>query len=149
MQEALSVLLGEEAQGLSPAVLGRLKGEWAQEHAQSQRRSLQGRRSAHGWADGVRTHLRSEDDPRMCLLVILGVTAEGKKDIVAVTDGLRESKTSWLEVLRDLRDRGLQEAPLLAIGDGAMGFWATLDEIYPQTRHQRGWVHNAANEVGG
>ncbi|AEK58241.1 transposase, mutator type [Acidithiobacillus caldus SM-1] len=85
----------------------------------------------------------------MCLLVILGVTAEGKKEVVAVTDGLRESKASWLEILRDLRDRGPQEAPLLAIGDGAMGFWAALDEICPQTRHQRCWVHNAANEMVG
>ncbi len=124
MQEALSVLLGEEAKGLSPAVLGRLKAEWAQEHAQWQRRSLQGKRYAYWWADWVYTHLRAEDNPRMCLLVIIGVTAEGKKEVVAVTDGLRESKASWLEILRDLRDRGLQEAPLLAIGDGAMGFWA-------------------------
>nr|AFG29444.1 transposase [Acidithiobacillus caldus] len=145
MHEALSVLLGEEAKGLSPAVLGRLKVEWAQEHAQWQRRSLQGKRYTYWWADGVYTQLRAEDDPRMCLLVIIGVTAEGKKEVVAVTDGLRESKASWLEILRDLRDRGLQEAPLLAIGDGAMGFWAALDEIYPQTRHQRCWVHKTAN----
>lgn len=145
LQEALSVLLGEEAKGLSPAVLGRLKAEWAQEHAQWQRRSLQGKRYAYWWADGVYTNLRAEDDPRMCLLVIIGVTAEGKKEVVAVTDGLRESKASWLEILRDLRDRGLQEAPLLAIGDGAMGFWSALDEIYPQTRHQRCWVHKTAN----
>ncbi len=145
LQEALSVLLGEEAKGLSPAVLGRLKAEWAQEHAQWQRQSLQGKRYAYWWADGVYTNLRAEDDPRMCLLVIIGVTAEGKKEVVAVTDGLRESKASWLEILRDLRDRGLQEAPLLAIGDGAMGFWSALDEIYPQTRHQRCWVHKTAN----
>ncbi|MBU2839138.1 IS256 family transposase, partial [Acidithiobacillus thiooxidans] len=145
MQEALSALLGEEAKGLSPAVLGRLKAEWAQEHARWQRRSLQGKRYAYWWADGVYTNLRAEDDPRMCLLVIIGVTAEGKKEVVAVTDGLRESKDSWREVLRDLRDRGLQEAPLLAIGDGAMGFWSALSEIYPETRHQRCWVHKTAN----
>jgi putative transposase len=145
LQEALSILLGEEAKGLSPAVLGRLKAEWAQEHAQWQRRSLRGKRYAYWWADGVYTNLRSEDDPRMCLLVIIGVTAEGKKEIVAVTDGLRESKESWLEILRDLRDRGLQESPLLAIGDGAMGFWSALSEVYPETRHQRCWVHKTAN----
>jgi len=95
MQEALSTLLGEEAKGLSPAVLGRLKAEWAQEHAQWQRRSLQGKRYAYWWADGVYTNLRAADDPRMCLLVIIGVTAEGKKEVAAVTDGLRESKASW------------------------------------------------------
>jgi len=145
LQEALSILLGEEAKGLSPAVLGRLKAEWAQEHAQWQRRSLRGKRYAYWWADGVYTNLRSEDDPRMCLLVIIGVTAEGRKEIVAVTDGLRESKESWLEILRDLRDRGLQESPLLAIGDGAMGFWSALSEIYPEIRHQRCWVHKTAN----
>ena len=87
--------------------------------------------------------------PKMCLLVILGVTAVGKKDIVDVSDGLRGSKTPWLEVLRHLRDRGLSEALLLAIWDGALGFRAALHEIYPQTHHQRCWVHNAANEVGG
>jgi len=145
LQEALSILLGEEAKGLSPAVLGRLKAEWAQEHAQWQRRSLRGKRYAYWWADGIYTNLRAADDPRICLLVIIGITAQGNKEIVAVTDGLRESKESWLGILRDLRDRGLQEAPLLAIGDGAMGFWSALSEIYPETRHQRCWVHKTAN----
>ena len=139
------MLLGEQARGLSPAALGRLKAEWAQEHTEWQRRSLCGKRYAYWWADGIYTNLRAEDDPRICLLVIIGVTAEGKKEIVTVTDGLRESKASWLEVLRDLRDRGVQEAPLLAIGDGALGFWSALSEIYPQTRHQRCWVHKTAN----
>ncbi|MBU2755028.1 IS256 family transposase [Acidithiobacillus sp. CV18-2] len=145
LREALVVLLGEQARGLSPAALGRLKAEWAQEHAEWQHRSLCGKRYAYWWADGIYTNLRAEDDPRICLLVIIGVISEGKKEIVAVTDGLRESKVSWLEVLRDLRDRGVQEAPLLAIGDGALGFWSALSEIYPQIRHQRCWVHKTAN----
>ena len=138
LRSALVALLGEQAQGLSLAALGRLKAEW-------QPRSLRGKRYAYWWADGIHTNLRAEDDPRIFLLVIIGVTTEGRKDIVAVTDGLRESKASWLEVLRDLRDRGVQEAPLLAIGDGALGFWSALTEIYPNTRHQRCWVHKTAN----
>lgn len=140
-----SLLLGEDAKGLSPAVLGRLQAEWAKEQAQWQRRSLQGKRYAYWWVDGIYTDLRAEDDPRMCLLVIIGVTAAGKRGIVAVTDGLGESKSSWLEVLRDLRDHGRQEVPLQAIVDGALGFWSALDEIYPQTRHHRCWVHKTAN----
>jgi len=145
MQEALSILLGEEAKGLSPAALGRLKARWAEEHAAWQRRSLEGKRYAYWWVDGVYTNLRAEEDPRICLLVIIGVTADGKKELVSVSDGLRESKTSWLEILRDLQARGLQAAPLLAIGDGAMGFWAALEEVYPETRQQRCWVHKTAN----
>ena len=145
LHKALEVLLGEQAKGLSPAALGRLKAAWAQEHTEWQQRSLQGKRYAYWWADGVYTNLRAEDDPRICLLVIIGVTAEGKKEIVTVTDGLRESKASWLEVLRGLRDRGLQDTPLLAIGDGALGFWSALAEVYPGTRQQRCWVHKSAN----
>ena len=98
-----------------------------------------------GWMDGVYTNLRAEEDPRICLLVIIGVTAEGKKELVSVSDGLRESNASWLEILRDLQARGLETAPLLAIGDGAMGFWAALDDAYPETRQQRCWVHKTAN----
>ena len=145
MREALSILLGEEAKGLSPAALGRLKAQWTEEHAAWQRRSLEGKRYAYWWVDGVYTNLRAEEDPRICLLVIIGVTADGKKELVSVSDGLRESKASWLEVLRDLQARGLEAAPLLAIGDGAMGFWAALDEAYPETRQQRCWVHKTAN----
>lgn len=145
LHSALAALLGEQAQGLSPAALGRLKAQWAQEHADWARRSLRGQRYAYWWADGIYTNLRAEEDPRICLLVIIGVTAEGRKEIVAVTDGLRESKASWLEVLQDLRDRGVQEAPLLAIGDGALGFWSALTEVYPATRQQRCWVHKTAN----
>lgn len=145
MQEALSILLGEEAKGLSPAALGRLKAQWTEEHAAWQRRSLEGKRYAYWWVDGVYTNLRAEEDPRICLLVIIGVTADGKKELVSVSDGLRESKASWLEILRDLQARGLEAAPLLAIGDGAMGFWAALDEAYPETRQQRCWVHKTAN----
>lgn len=95
--------------------------------------------------DGVYTNLRAEEDPRICLLVIIGVTADGKKELVSVSDGLRESKASWLEILHDLQARGLEAAPLLAIGDGAMGFWAALDAAYPETRQQRCWVHKTAN----
>ena len=101
--------------------------------------------NAYWWVDGVYTHLRAEEDPHICLLVIIGVTAAVKKELVSVSDGLREFKASWRETLRDLLARGLEAAPLLAIGDGAMGFWAALDEAYPETHQQRCWVHKTAN----
>jgi len=145
MREALAVLVGEEAKGLSPNVVSRLKAEWAAEYAQWMKRDLSASRYLYWWADGIHTGVREEDAARSCLLVIIGVTAEGKKELVAIGDGLRESTASWLEVLRDLKARELAGGPLLAVGDGALGFWAALAEIYPETRPQRCWGHKTAN----
>lgn len=145
MREALTVLLGDQAKGLSPNVVSRLKAEWATEYANWMKRDLSGSRYVYWWADGVYTSLRGEDDARQCLLVVIGVRLDGTKELVAIGDGLRESKASWLELLRDLKARGLEIGPRLAVGDGALGFWGALDEIYPETRRQRCWVHKTAN----
>ena len=145
MGEALRVLLGEEARGLSANVVSRLKDLWAKEHEAWSRRDLSLRRYVYWWADGVHTGLRSEHSDGQCLLVIIGVTPDGRKERVAIGDGFRESKESWRDLLLDLRHRGLQTGPLLAVGDGAMGFWAALEEVFPQTRHQRCWFHKMGN----
>ena len=126
-----------------PATVGRLKAQWAQEYGGWMRRGLSTARYVYWWADGIHTGVRAEDDARQCLLVIIGVTAEGKKELVSIGDGLRESTESWLEVLRDLKARGLKAGPLLAVGDGALGFWGALEQIYPGSRAQRCWVHYA------
>jgi putative transposase len=144
MQEALAVLLGEDAKGLSPAVVSRLKAQWAEDYAAWNRRDLAGERYVYVWADGIHSTLRGEDD-RLCLLVLIGVNAHGEKRLLALADGYRESKASWLAVLQDLQARGLNTAPALAIGDGALGFWAALAEAWPETRTQRCWVHKTAN----
>ena len=146
MGEALGVLLGEQARGLSPNVVGRLKAQWATEHAEWNRRDLSAKRYVYWWVDGIHTGLRAEESTDgQCLLVIIGVTPEGKKERVAISDGYRESKASWLELLLDLKARGLQHGPLLAVGDGAMGFWAALEEAFPATRGQRCWFHKMGN----
>ncbi|WP_454754105.1 IS256 family transposase [Cupriavidus necator] len=145
MSEALSVLLGEEAKGLSANVVSRLKAQWADEHTRWGQRSLAQSRYVYWWADGIHTGLRSEGSDGQCLLVIIGVTPEGKKERIAIGDGYRESKDSWKEVLLDLKARGLQAGPLLAVGDGAMGFWAALSEVFPATLPQRCWFHKMGN----
>jgi len=145
MGEALSVLLGEDAKGLSANVVSRLKTQWATEHEDWNNRDLSLARHVYWWADGIHTGLRSENSDGQCLLVIIGVTADGKKERVAIGDGYRESKESWKEVLVGLKDRGLQAGPLLAVGDGAMGFWAAMEEVFPQTAHQRCWFHKMGN----
>ena len=144
MQEALSVLLGAAAKGLSPAVVSRLKAEWAEEYAAWNRRDLSGEHYVYVWADGIYSTLRGEDD-RLCLLVLIGVNEQGEKRLLALSDGYRESKASWLSVLQDLQARGLSHVPVLAIGDGALGFWAALEEAWPTTQQQRCWVHKTAN----
>jgi putative transposase len=144
MQSALSVLLGDDAKGLSPAVVSRLKAQWAEDYLAWNRRDLSQERYVYVWADGIYSTLRGEDD-RLCLLVIIGVNKQGEKRLLALSDGYRESKASWLSVLQDLQARGLQEAPKLATGDGALGFWAALNEAWPTTQHQRCWVHKTAN----
>jgi transposase-like protein len=143
--EALEVLVGDAAKGLSPAALGRLKAEWSEEYQGWTRRDLTDKQYAYWWADGIYTTLRESDAPKLCLLVIIGVTADGTKEWVAINDGLRESTESWLDVLRDLKARGLEAGPRLAIGDGALGFWKALDQVYPETVHQRCWFHKLGN----
>ena len=145
MSEALKVLVGEDAKGLSPNVVSRLKVEWAAEHARWNKRDLSTARYVYWWVDGIHTGLRAEGSEGQCLLVIIGVTPDGRKERVAIDDGLRESKESWQALLLDLKARGLQHGPLLAVGDGAMGFWAALEEVFPATRTQRCWFHKMGN----
>lgn len=144
MQEALSVLLGKEAKGLSPAVVSRLKAQWSEDYLAWNRRDLSNERYVYVWADGIYSTLRGEDD-RLCLLILIGVNEHGEKRLLALSDGYRESKASWLSVVQDLQARGLASAPKLAIGDGALGFWAAVSEAWPETRCQRCWVHKAGN----
>ncbi len=144
MREVLSVLLGDQAQGLSPAVVSRLKAEWTEAYVAWNRRDLSDEHSVYVWADGIYSALRGEDD-RLCLLVLIGVNEQGEKRLLALSDGYRESKASWLGLLQDLQACGLKTPPALGIGDGALGFWAALDEAWPQTRSQRCWVHKTAN----
>ena len=145
--EALQTLLGEQAKGFSPNVIVRLKDQWTAEYAEWHRRDLTGKQYVYIWADGIHVNIRLEDteNKQQCLLVVMGATAEGHKELLAVMDGYRESTQSWSELLVDLRQRGLTTAPHLATGDGAMGFWAALRTVYPQTRQQRCWVHKTAN----
>jgi transposase-like protein len=145
MREALTVLVGDQANGLSPNVVSRLKGKWAAEYGAWMKRDLSASRFVSWWADGIHTGLRQEDDARQCLLVIIGVRPDGRKELMTIGDGLRESKASWLDVLRDLAHHGLTSGPRLAVGNGALGFWAASTQVYPQTRCQRCWVHKTAN----
>ncbi len=143
-QEALAALLGRDAPNLSPAVLARLKGEWEADYARWQRRDLSARRYVYLWADGVYLQARMEPQAE-CMLVLIGATPEGRKELVGFRVGVRESAQSWRELLVDLKARGVAIAPELATGDGALGFWTALEEVFPTTRHQRCWVHKAAN----
>jgi putative transposase len=145
--ETLQPLLGEAAKGLSPNVVVRLKEQWAAEYEQWSQRDLTGKHYVYFWADGIYVNVRLEDteNKRQCLLVIMAATADGHKELLAVQDGYRESTQGWTELLVDLKRRGLTLAPKLATGDGAMGFWAALREVYPETREQRCWVHKTAN----
>lgn len=142
--EALEALLGERAAGLSATNIVRLKQQWEKDYQEWQERRLEGKRYVYLWADGIYFKVRLGDE-RPCLLVIMGTLEDGRKELVAIHDGERESKLSWLEVLRDLKKRGLQDAPKLATGDGALGFWGALAEQFPETKAQRCWVHKKAN----
>jgi putative transposase len=142
--EALKALVGPDCPGLSATTVTRLKGVWEQEFQEWSKRSLQGKQYVYVWADGVHFNIRLEED-RQCILVLMGATAEGKKELIAVVDGFRESEQSWKGLLLDVKARGLVAAPKLAIGDGALGFWKALKQIYPKTREQRCWVHKTAN----
>jgi putative transposase len=143
-QEALSAILGAEAPNLSPGVISRLTAEWETEFERWQHRDLSARRYVYIWADGVYLQARMEPEAE-CILVMIGATPEGKKELVGFHVGRRESSQSWRELLVDLKARGLAVAPEIAVGDGALGFWKALDEIFPGTRHQRCWVHKVSN----
>ena len=142
--EALSALLGSNAGGLSASTVARLKEVWGDEHARWLKRDLSVKRYVYFWADGIYVQARLEDEAQ-CLLVIIGATPEGKKELVGLADGLRESAHSWRDLLLDLKRRGLSSGPQLVVGDGALGFWKALDEVWPITRAQRCWVHKTAN----
>ncbi|MGB9578136.1 MAG: IS256 family transposase [Halothiobacillaceae bacterium] len=143
-QEALQALLGPQAPGLSASTIVRLKEVWRRDWEAWSRRSLADKRYVYFWVDGVYFNVRLEQD-RQCILVVMGATAEGKKELVAIADGFRENEQSWLAVLRDLKQRGLAVGPQLAVGDGALGFWKALRQVYPDTREQRCWVHKTVN----
>jgi len=143
-QEALAALLGQNAPNLSPAVISRLTAEWQGEYERWQKRDLSARRYVYVWADGVFLQARMEDHGE-CMLVLIGATPEGKKELIGFQVGVRESAQSWRELLVEVKSRGLTIAPEIAVGDGALGFWKALDEVFPGTRHQRCWVHKTAN----
>ncbi len=143
-QEALAALLGRDAPNLSPSVIARLSAEWQAEYERWQGRDLSARRYVYVWADGVYLQARMEDHAE-CMLVLIGATPEGKKELVGFQVGVRESAQSWRELLIEVKRRGLTVAPEIAVGDGALGFWKALDEVYPGTHHQRCWVHKTAN----
>ena len=145
--EALSILLGPQPDNLSASTVSRLNEVWRREWEAWSQRSLKGNRYVYIWADGVHFNIRLESaqNNRMCIMVIMGATAEGKKELLAISDGYRESEERWLDVLRELKDRGLTMGPELAIGDGALGFWKALPQVHPTTRQQRCWVHKTAN----
>jgi putative transposase len=146
--EALVALLGPEAPGLSASTVVRLKEVWQGEYEAWSKRSLAGKQYVYFWADGVYFNVRLASDEgqnRQCILVVVGATPEGQKELVAIHDGYRESEQSWRELLLDLKARGLAGAPRLAVGDGALGFWAALRKVFGETREQRCWVHKTAN----
>jgi putative transposase len=143
-QEALAALLGKDAPNLSPSVVTRLTATWADEYARWQARDLSARRYVYVWADGVYLQARMEEQAE-CMLVLIGATPEGKKELVGFQVGVRESAQSWRELLVEVKRRGLTIAPEIAVGDGALGFWRAIDEVFPGTRHQRCWLHKTAN----
>ena len=143
-QEALTALLGRDAPNLSPSVIARLRNDWEADYGRWQRRDLSARHYVYIWADGVYLQARMEPQAE-CMLVLIGATPEGKKELLGFQVGMRESAQSWRELLVDLKARGLAVAPELATGDGALGFWKALEEVSPTTRHQRCTVHKTAN----
>ncbi len=147
MAEALETLVGPDAKGLSAKSIERLKQVWEDEYKEFSHRSLEDKHFVYVWADGVYFNVRLEDsaNKRQCILVLMGATNDGKKELLAITDGYRESKQSWLELLLDCQHRGLKTAASLAVGDGALGFWAAIEEFWPTTRHQRCWCHKTMN----
>jgi putative transposase len=145
--EALQTLVGEDAPALSANVVVRLTQQWSQEYDAWSRRDLSEQQYVYVWADGIHVNVRLENEAnqRQCLLVLMGATADGQKELISVVDGYRESEQSWYELLLDLKKRGLALAPKLAVGDGALGFWAALRKVFGETREQRCWLHKTAN----
>lgn len=143
-KEVLTGLFGTVAQNVSPGVISRLKSQWEEEYEQWNQRTLAGEHFVYWWVDGIYFQARMEES-KDCILVIMGVRDNGMKELVAISDGYRESKDSWLDLLNNLKRRGLKKAPKVAVGDGALGFWGALNEAYPETLHQRCWVHKTAN----
>ena len=144
MSEALESILGSEASGLSATNIVRLKAQWEADYQGWCRRDLSEKQYVYIWVDGIHVNVRL-DEQASCILVVMGADSTGKKELLAVSDGYRESKASWREILLDLKRRGMREGPKLAIGDGALGFWAALREVFPGCREQRCWVHKTAN----
>ena len=144
MVEALDPILGEKALGLSSSNVTRLMECWRAERKAWDKRDLSSKQYVYVWADGVYFNVRLNDD-RSCVLVLIGALEDGTKELIAICDGERESKLSWKSLLLDVKDRGLRTAPKLAIADGALGFWAALEEVFPSTQQQRCWVHKTAN----
>jgi putative transposase len=144
-QEALGALMGSEAKGLSANVVSRLTQKWSKEHEDWNRRDLTGERYVYLWADGIYFNIRLGEKDRQCLLVLMGATSDGKKKLLGIHDGYRESEQSWSELLLDLKSRGFDSGSALAIGDGALGFWKALRKVLPDAREQRCWVHKTAN----
>jgi putative transposase len=145
--KALQALVGEQAKGFSANVIVKLKEKWSGEYEEWKKRDLSGKQYVYIWADGIHVKVRLEDDAnkKQCMLVVIGATADGKKELLALQDGYRESEQSWSELLLDLTRHGLEISPKLAIADGALGFWAALRKISPETKEQRCWVHKTAN----
>jgi putative transposase len=141
--EALSALLGPAAKGLSAGTISRLKAKWQTEHQDWQGRSLRSKRYVYVWADGIYFNIR--EDERQCILVMIGVTDTGHKELLGMAAGYRESELSWKALMLKIKDQGLQYDPQLAIGDGALGFWKALPQVWPTTQKQRCWVHKTAN----
>jgi transposase-like protein len=142
--DALAAILGPDCPGLSATTIVRLKTVWEQEYKEWSARSLEGKEYVYVWADGIHTNIRLEED-RQCILVLMGATKDGQKELIAMTDGHRESAQSWSELLLEVKRRGLAIEPKLAVGDGALGFWKALAEVFPTTKEQRCWVHKTAN----
>jgi len=145
MGEALQSLVGTNAANLSAGVVLKLKEEWSCELEAWKKRDLATSEYVYIWADGIYFTIRLDGDDRQCILVLIGATKDGRKELLAVQDGYRESEQSWHELLVDLKKRGLVIAPKLAVGDGALGFWAALRKVYPDTREQRCWMHKSGN----
>ena len=143
-QEALTALLGKDASNLSPAVIARLRNAWEDEYRRWHGRDLSARHYVYVWAYGIYLQARMEPQAE-CMLLLMGATPEGKKELIGFQTGVRESAQSWKELLVDLKARGLSVAPQVAIGDGALGFWKALEEAFPTTRHQRCWMHKTLN----
>ena len=142
--QALASLLGPAAPGLSASTVVRLKQVWQQDHGAWSKRSLADKRYVYWWVDGIYFNIRLEED-RQCILVVMGATESGKKELISIQDGFRENEQSWMELLLDLKARGLEAGPQLAVGDGALGFWQALRKVYGESREQRCWVHKTGN----